>query len=210
MTKLSTFSLIICLTTTLASSYTKTLAQAPVAAMFEASEKVNGNELIEKLVEQKREFNKARNGATFIKLNRLPNPEYIFNRKKLTTINFDGVDYLVQDNQVIAVKGLNLSESALAKITAKFAFLDQVQYAYAEKANQEYLYANGDQQNIRIMDKSFLLSLRILSTTVGDIAAFVKKPYASQSMEANLVKMPQPNIDMAQKRIPQAIVGLAK
>ncbi|MGM9477133.1 hypothetical protein ACS5PU_11910 [Pedobacter sp. GSP4] len=176
--------------------------------MFEMPKKLYANELIEKLTDQRREFNNNRGAG---QVNNLPTPEYIFNREKLTTITFEGLDFIIKDRRVIGIKGLTLSEKALQQITDKLLFLDKVQFDYCEKSNREYLSGNADLQNIRNIDRWFFTSLKILTTTLNDIAAFTKKANTTVMVEANLANMRKPNIDtFGEKPVDQAIVQLAK
>lgn len=174
---------------------------------FEAYEHVNGNELIKKMIAEKREFNKNRYSKNAKPAN-LSAPQYILNRSIPTIISFNGLDYLVQHNCILAVKGLNLSDDALMQMTEKLLALDQVQFGYAEKIN--LAYNGGNHQKIRNLDKWYLLTLRIISTTVNDFAKLAKK-YDSAAFAQNLVKMTVPNIDaISTPSITESMAGLAK
>lgn len=179
------------------------------AGMFEVSDKLNGDALIDRLAEQRRAFNNNRNATP--QLAKLPSPEHIFDRSSLTTITFEGLDYYILNNRVIGIKGLELSDEVLAQITDKLLLLDKVQFDYCEKANQEYLSANINFQNIRNMDRWFFTTLKILNTTVNDIASFTKNENPSLSVATNISKMTQPNIDAWKgKQTDQALVQLEK
>lgn len=109
----------------------------------------------------------------------------------------------------MAVKGLNLSDNALSQITEKLSFLDQVQFGYNEKINQAYCNENNSQK-IRNLNKWYLLTLRIISTTVNDFASLAKK-YDATTFAENLAKLPVPNIDaVAAPTMAQSVVRLAK
>lgn len=174
---------------------------------FEVQEHVNGNELIQKMIAEKRKYNRNHNAE---KVPVLPTPKHILNRSKPTIITFDGLEYLVQNNCVLGIKGLNLPEDVLIQMTAKLVFLDKVQFDYAEKIKRAYSNGGTDIQNIRNLNKWYLLTLRILSSTVNDIASLTKKHDAS-SLAANLIKMPVPNIDAINTpAMAQPLVKLAK
>ncbi|SDE13496.1 hypothetical protein [Pedobacter soli] len=180
------------------------------ANMFEVSNKLNGDALIDRLAAQRRAFNNSRSNSAPQVAN-LPNPEHIFDRSSLTTITFDGLDYYILNNRVIGIKGLELSDEVLAQITDKLLLLDKVQYDYCEKANKEYLNANTNFQNIRNMDRWFFTTLKILNTTVNDIASFTKNENPSLSVATNISKMTQPNIDAWKgKQTDEVLVQLAK
>ncbi|MFW0714353.1 hypothetical protein [Pedobacter sp. N23S346] len=180
-----------------------------VSSSFEAYECIDGNNLIKKMISAKHEFNKKRKSETVL-LSELSAPQHILNRNKPTIITFNGLDYLIQNNCVLAVKGLNLSDDVLAQITEKLSFLDQVQFDYNERINMAYVNEENNVQYIRNLDKWYLLTLRILSTTVNDIAALTKKHDAS-SLAANLIKMPVPNLNaISSPAMAQSTVRLAK
>lgn len=180
------------------------------AGMFEVSNRLNGDALIERLATQRRTFNNSRSSSA-AQLANLPAAEHIFDRASLTTITFEGLDYFILNNRVIGIKGLELSDEVLAQITDKLMLLDKVQYDYAEKANNEYLSANTNFQHIRNMDRWFFTTLKILNTTVNDIASFTKNANPSLSVATNISKMTRPNIDASkEKQIDQALVQLEK
>lgn len=175
----------------------------------EIHERINGNQLIKTMISAKREFNK-KFGSETVSLAELSAPQYILNRNKPTIITFDGLDYLVQNNCVLAIKGLNLPDNVLNQVTEKLCFLDQVQFDYNKKINT--VYANGARniQNVRNLDKWYLLTLRIFSTTVNDIAALTKK-HDTAVLAANLIKMPTPNLNAIRSlEMAQSMVKLAK
>lgn len=175
----------------------------------EIHERINGNQLIKAMISAKQEFNKKFSSET-VSLSELSAPQYILNRNKLTVITFDGLDYLVQNNCVLAIKGLNLPDNVLNQVTEKLCFLDQVQFDYNKKINT--VYANGARniQNVRNLDKWYLLTLRIFSTTVNDIAALTKK-HDTAVLAANLIKMPTPNLNAIRSlEMAQSMVKLAK
>ncbi|QIL40298.1 hypothetical protein G7074_14140 [Pedobacter sp. HDW13] len=206
---------ILCFITLLTNAQLKTLTPAKQMAkngesMFEVSNKLNGDALIDRLVTQRRAFNNSRNKSAS-QLANLPAAEHIFDRASLTTITFEGLDYFILNNRVIGIKGLALSNEVLAQITDKLMLLDKVQYDYCEKANNEYLSANTNFQNIRNMDRWFFTTLKIFNTTVNDIASFTKNATPSLSVAANISKMTHPNIDAwKEKQIDQALVQLEK
>jgi len=210
MKKLSFLSITTCLTATLVILTVSTFAQnaKTTRTAFDAYEHVNGNELIKKMILAQHALNKNCNAENAVSAN-LSSPKYIFNKVKPTVISFDGLDYLVQNNCVLAVKGLNLSDNALSQITEKLSFLDQVQFGYNEKINQAYCNENNSQK-IRNLNKWYLLTLRIISTTVNDFASLAKK-YDATTFAENLAKLPVPNIDaVAAPTMAQSVVRLAK
>lgn len=173
------------------------------AAIFENVDKVNGNDVIERLSEQKAGLNKnIRNGN-------LPKAEYIFNKSNLTIITFNGLDYYVKNNRVVGIQGLELSDDALDQITEKLILLDSVQYNYTERANSEYY--KGDVQKIRNINRLFQASLKILSSTTRDIAALTRTENPSLNVENNIAKMRLPNVDKAlENQATQTLVQLNK
>jgi len=179
--------------------------QLTKSAICVEAEKVDGNGLIERLADQHIAFNKHRTNDN------LPKTAYIINRSNLTTINFNGLDYYVENNRLIGIKGLNLSDSVLNQITSKLVLLDSIQFEQSERLNNEYLNPNTNLQKIWYMNRQFMLTLKILSSTVRDIAAFTKSENPSFTVEANVAKMRLPNIDqIAKKSNMQSLLSLAK
>ncbi|AZI27602.1 hypothetical protein EA772_20475 [Pedobacter sp. G11] len=175
----------------------------------EVTTKINGNSLIENLLTQRDAFTKSLNKSNEVVA--LPQAQYIFDRDQQTTITFNGLDFVIRDNEVLAIKGLNLSKEVLTQITEKLVFLDRVQFYYAQKSNLTYLNPNADVQEVKFLDKQFISSLKIFNTTVKDIAALAKTENPSFSVETNISKMRQPNIDKAiEKQTLQSLVQLAK
>lgn len=207
--------LILCFITLFTNAQLKNLAQTKQMAksdvsVTEVSGRLNGDALIDRLAAQRRTFNNSRSNSASQLVN-LPTPEHIFDRASLTTITFEGLDYFILNNRVIGIKGLELSDEVLAQITDKLMLLDKVQYDYCEKANNEYLSGNTNFQNIRNMDRWFFTTLKILNTTVNDIASFTKAPNPSLSVATNINKMTRPNIDAwKEKQVDQALVQLEK
>jgi len=168
--------------------------QSKQAAPFENIDRINGNDMIERLGTQRSKFIKNRKNG------KLPKPEYFINRNNLTIITFNGLDYFVKNNQVIGIQGLELSEEVLSQITQKLVLLDSAQYSYSEKSETDF-------QNERL----FLLSLKMLSTTTRDIAALTKTTNPSLNVENNVAKMRLPNVDKSlETSTAQSLVQLYK
>jgi hypothetical protein len=164
------------------------------SSLFETIERLNGNDMIGRLISQRNEFNKSRKNVKF------PKAEYIINRNNLAIITFNGLEYFVKNNRVTGIQGLNLSDEVLAQITQKLVLLDSVQYSYSEKSDIDF-------QNERL----FLLSLKMLSTTTRDIAALTKTNNPSLNVENNIAKMRLPNVDKtSETSMVQSFVQLNK
>ncbi|ARS39181.1 hypothetical protein CA265_05640 [Sphingobacteriaceae bacterium GW460-11-11-14-LB5] len=179
--------------------------QTKEADIFENTAHLNGNDMIERLAAQRSAFNKNRSK------NSLPKAEYIINRTNLTLISFNGLDYFVKNNRVIGIQGLTLSDEVLNQITDKLVLLDSIQFNYSERSNTEHFNPNIDFQKIRNIDRQFLITLKMLSSTVRDIAALAKNENPSLTVETNIAKMRLPNIDQAaEKSSMQTLVSLSK
>jgi hypothetical protein len=184
--------LVFLLTALISSSSIQVMAQQnqnKQATAFENVDRINGNDMIERLITQNKNH---KNGN-------LPQSEYIINRNNLTILTFNGLEYLVKNNRVIKIQGLELSEDVLEQITEKLVLLDNVQYNYSERATTEYY------------DRLFLLSLKMLSSTTRDIAALAKTGNPSLNVENNIAKMRLPNVDKAlENQGTQTLVQLNK
>lgn len=179
--------------------------QAKQSGIFENIDRLNGNDMIERLAAQRSAFNKNHSK------NSLPKAEYIINRNNLTLISFNGLDYYIKNNRVIGIQGLNLSDEVLNQITDKLVLLDNIQFNYSERSNTEHFNTNVDFQKIRNIDRQFMLTLKMLSSTVRDIAALAKNENPSLTVETSVAKMRLPNIDKAaEKSSMQSLVSLSK
>jgi hypothetical protein len=205
-TKLS--ALVFLVITSLSSVSIHALAQnkpTKLADVFENADRLNGNDMIERLAAQRNAYNKNRSK------NNLPKAEYIINRNNLTLISFNGLDYYIKNNKVIGIQGLNLSDEVLNQITDKLVLLDSIQFNQSERSNTEHFSPNVDFHKIRNIDRQFMLTLKMLSSTVRDIAALTKSENPSLTVETNVAKMRLPNIDKAaEKSNVQSLVLLSK
>ena len=175
------------------------------ANISENIEKLDGNAIIKRLADQHNSYNKNLSNNNF------PKEEYIINRKNLTLISFNGLDYYVKNNKVIAIQGLNLSDNVLNQITDKLVVLDSIQFNLCACSNAEHFNPNADLQKIRNIERKFMLTLKMLSSTVRDIATIAKKENQSLTIETSIAKMRLPNIDhTADKTNTQSLVSLSK
>jgi hypothetical protein len=181
------------------------LAQNKQPDILENIDRLNGNDVIKRLAAQRSAFKKNRSK------NNPPKAEYIINRNNSTLISFNGLDYYVKNNRVIGIEGLNLSDGVLNQITDKLVLLDSIQFNQSERLNTEYFSPNVDLQKIRSIDRQFMLTLKMLSSTVRDIAALAKNKNPSLTVETNVAKMRLPNIDKAaEKSSMQSLVSSPK
>jgi len=179
--------------------------QTKLADIFGNADRLNGNDMIERLAAQRSAFNKNRSK------NSLPKAEYIINRNNSTLISFNGLNYYIKNNRVIGIQGLNLSDEVLNQITDKLVLLDSIQFNQSEWSNTEHFNPNVDFQKIRNIDRQFMLTLKILSSTVRDIAALTKSENPSLTVETSVAKMRLPNIDKGvEKSSIQSLVLLSK
>lgn len=164
------------------------LSFQPLQAQEAQMHTVDGDALMKKLLSQRYKFNKAliKNGAS--ELENLPKSEAIFNRKHLATVHFNGLDYEIKDNSIVAIKGLNLSQSCLAAITEKLLLLDRTQVYYTEKSNQQYAFSNRDLAYIKTLDRNYFSTLMLLENITAKVAAMANKNDVSTAIEITLSK----------------------
>ncbi|MBC6109202.1 hypothetical protein ACFOG5_12175 [Pedobacter fastidiosus] len=163
---------------------------APITA-----NQVNGNDAIEKLRDARYSFNKSIIKSKKAQLSYLPKSEYIFDKPGTHTVLFEGVKFVIKENNVVSVNGITASSEVLAMVTEKLMTLDRLQYFYSEKSNQEYLSSVRSLPYIYNSDRQFFSTLRILSTTVRHIAALAKPKTSSIEFELGIAKLREPNID---------------
>ncbi|PWS25979.1 hypothetical protein DHW03_18170 [Pedobacter yonginense] len=156
---------------------------------------VNGTEAIAKLREARFTFNKASMSSRKTNLSSLPQSEYIFDKPGMHAVSFEGVKFVLKDQKVVSINGMTASDEVLAVITEKLLTLDRLQYFYSEKSNQEYLNAVKSNSYIFHADRLFFAALKILGTTVKDIAAIAKPEISTTQLALGIAKLPKPNID---------------
>lgn len=158
---------------------------------------INGNETIEKLRNGRYTFNKnlikSRNVATA----NLPKSEYIFNKPGVYSVVFDDIKFVLSDNEVKSINGIQPSEKALEIITERLTALDRLQFIYSQKSNEEYLNSKPNLNDIVNLDRQFFSVLKIMGTTVKSIAVLSKEKTPSVSFELGLAKLRKPNINEA-------------
>ncbi|MDQ0639899.1 hypothetical protein QF042_003464 [Pedobacter sp. W3I1] len=99
----------------------------------------------------------------------------------------------------------------MTQITDKLVLLDSIQFNQSERSNIEHFSPNVDLQKIRNIDRQFMLTLKMLSSTVRDIASLAKNENPSLTVETSVAKMRLPNIDKtAEKLSMQSLVSLSK
>lgn len=157
----------------------------------------DGHNVIESLRDARYKFNKELIKSKVLKLNMLPKSEYIFHKPGEHTILFDGVNFVIKENNVVSINGISASKEILSIISEKLLILDSLQYFYSEKSNEKYLNPNRNLAVIYNADRQFFATLRILNTTVKDIALLAKKKTSRLTFELSLLKMPSPNISPA-------------
>lgn len=163
---------------------------APIGA-----NQVNGHDAIEKLRDTRYRFNKGIIKNRTPQLSALPKSEYIFDKPGVHTVLFEGVKFLIKENNVISINGITASNEVLSIVTEKLMTLDRLQYFYSEKSNQEYLNPVRSLPYIYNSDRQFFSALRILDTTVRHIASLAKPKTSRIAFELGIAKLREPNID---------------
>lgn len=154
----------------------------------------DGNQLIDSLLANRFNYNKALIEDGFNSKKQLPKPTAIINNTQLKTISFNGLNYLVRDGKVIDIKGLKLSASVLSIITEKLANLDQIQQYCCEKANLEYQQKNRDMNAIKTLDRQYFAALKTIKLVTSNITKLATKPNTSITIEVSVAKIKPPNV----------------
>jgi hypothetical protein len=161
---------------------------------LEDQERVDGDKLIETLFAQRFNFNKTLIKYGFDPKKQLPKSISIINSAPTSTISFNGFDYLIKQNKVVAVKGIKLSPSALVVITEKVVKLDQIQQYCSAQVNLAYQQRNRDLNTIKELDRQYFTTLRTIKLVTSNIAGLAKKPNASVSIEMSVAKIKLPDL----------------
>lgn len=157
-------------------------------------ENVDAKELILKLRDQRYHFNKSLIKSESFKLAQLPKAEYIFKNRTEAAIHYNDVTYQISNGKVVKVNDFEFSEEALANITEKLLYLDEIQHACTENANREYGLTYRSLRKIQQIDRDFFSSLSILTVTLKDINRYVDNRNANSSIHLKLKKMRSPNV----------------
>jgi len=165
-------------------------------ARLTSEEKVDGDQLIETLILQRFNFNKALIKNGFDPNKEFPKSLSIVNSSPTRTISFNGFDYLIRKNKVIDVKNIRLSESALATITAKIVALDLMQQYCSIQANLAYRNEKRDLNNIKTLDRHYFAALRAFKIVTSNIANLASKSNASVAIETAVAKIKMPDVKM--------------
>lgn len=155
---------------------------------------IDAKKLITKLRDQRYHFNKSLIKNKSFQLAQLPKAEYIFKDITEAVIQFNDVTYQISNGKVVKVNDFEFSEEALANITEKLLYLDEIQHACTENANREYGLTYRSLRKIQQIDRDFFSSLSILTVTLKDINRYVDNRNANSSIHLKLKKMRSPNV----------------
>lgn len=150
---------------------------------------------IEKLADNRINFNKILIKSRHIQTASLPQSKYIFNHSALHRVNIEGLNFVVQNNTIVAIEEIVLSKAALNKITERLMILDKMQYAYSESSNQEYRDGEKNTSLAFNNDRQFFAVLKNLKSTIAEINKMAKDNQDMASVELSLSKWKQPKID---------------
>jgi hypothetical protein len=156
--------------------------------------RVDGDLLIEALLAQRFNFNKALIKDGFDPKKQLPKAISIINSAPTGTISFSGFDYSIRGNKVVGVKGIKLSPSALVTITEKVVKLDQIQQFCSAQVNLAYKQENRDLNAIKTLDRHYFAALKAIKSVTFNIAKLAKKPNTSITIEMSVGKIKLPDI----------------
>jgi hypothetical protein len=157
-------------------------------------EKVDGDQLIETLILQRFNFNKALIKDGFDPQKQFPKAISIINSSVAGIVSFNGFDYFVKQNRVIGVNGIGLSPSALATITEQMFKLDQMQQYCCVQANLEYKRETRNLNEIKALDRQYFAALRAFKLVTSNIADLASKSSASLDIEIAVAKIKLPDI----------------
>jgi len=163
-------------------------------------EKVDGDQLIETLILQRFNFNKAVIKNGFDPKKETPKAISIINNSPTSIISFSGFDYLVKQNKVISVNGIQLSPAALATITDKVVKLDQMQQYCCAQANLVYKREKRDLNTIKTLDRQYFAALRAFRLITSNIAGLANKSDASLAIETAVAKTKLPDIKIIETK----------
>lgn len=169
------------------------VAKEPLAGDNDVqTDSVDGDKLIKDLANDRYLFNKSLISHTNETMP-LPEPQSIIGTQ--STITFGGYEYVILNKQVIEVKGIMLSKTALTLLSDKLNLLDRFQKQCANKVNAEYAQENRNLQYIKTLDRQYFSALNQFADITEDIAQLSKRPKASITIEMALRKIETPSSD---------------
>ncbi|WP_421939116.1 hypothetical protein [Pedobacter sp.] len=158
---------------------------------------INGDKLIEQLIETRYHFNKQ-----LIKGKPVALPQSVsIVEGAQCSILFNGAEYLISHNQIVGIKGLSLAVNTLQAINERILFLDRIQRTCSEKANLTYGAASRDLQYVKTLDRRYFAALNNLRSFTSNIAINAKKPKPSVWIEMFIAKTDIPKELLAQNQI---------
>jgi hypothetical protein len=164
-------------------------------------EKLDGDQLIETLLLQRFNFNKELIKNGFDPKKEMPKAISILNSSPASIISFCGFDYLVKQNKVMGVNGIQLSASALATITEKIVNLDQIQQYCCMQANLVYKRENRDLNEIKALDRQYFAALKAFRLVTSNIADHANRSNASLAIETAVAKIKMPDVKIIETKI---------
>jgi len=159
-------------------------------------EKLDGDQLIETLILQRFNFNKALIKNGFDPKKETPKAISIINSSSASIISFSGFDYLVKQNKVIGINGIQLSSSALATITDKIVKLDQMQQYCCIQANLAYKQENRDLNTVKTLDRQYFAALKAFRSVTSNIADLANKSNPSLAIVTAVAQIKMPDVKM--------------
>jgi len=155
----------------------------------------DANITIKNLVENRINFNKTLIKLRGIQPADLPKSQYIFNQSGTHIINFENLNFSVENRKIVSIAEIPLSKAALHIINERLIVLDKMQYAYSESSNLEYLSGVKDRRVAFNNDRQFFSVLKSLKSTITEISTLAKGDDQKASVENALAKWKQPHID---------------
>ncbi|MFD2286519.1 hypothetical protein GJU39_01150 [Pedobacter petrophilus] len=155
----------------------------------------DANITIKNLVENRIGFNKTLIKSREIQIANLPKPQYIFNQPGSHTVNFENLNFSIENKKIVSIAEIPLSKAALNIINERLIVLDKMQYAYSESSNLEYLSGEKDRRVAFNNDRQFFSVLKSLKSTITEISTLAKADDQKASVENALAKWKQPHID---------------
>lgn len=173
-----------------------------------AFEKINGSNFVKYLFNERYQFNKSLVKHSG-KLAQLPQAKsLLLNGKGI--IVFDGYDYLIDNKQVVEIKGIFLSKNTLAAISSKLSKLDDYQMKCSESVNAEYKKDQRNLHYIKNIDRQYFSYLKQISSLTADIAQKVRKPNASVTIEMAMDRVIIPALSINNNKNPEILFAKAR
>lgn len=147
------------------------------------------------LEESRFSFNKKLIKREQYNLQQLPCSQYLFRQSDKCEVNIESLIFVMDNNTITGIKGIDLSAESLKQINDRLGILDRLQWAYSEASNNEFRSGHKNNHDIVFNDRKFFSTLRAIKSTVRDIRKIYGSALSSAEKSEAIAKLRFANVD---------------